>query len=313
MANGFDGAGPDQISLAQDVSLPDDSGDLRFDYRLAWDLALTGTATLDREFRVEVQPYGGGPVLQTTVVYTAPAGSIKDSGKLIGHVDVRSFAGQDVRIKFIWNVPENGTGPAFFQLDNVDIVPIPHDCSLVGNPIVNCSFETGNFTGWIPEDMATPYYTLGIYPAGVNNGFFPTLPTQGSKAMANGFDGAGPDQISLAQDVYLPVGSDDLRFDYRLAWDIFGTLDREFRVEVQPSGGGPALQTTTILTAPAGTSNYDSGNLTGRVDMSSFAGQDVRIKFIWNVPETFTGPAFFQLDNVDIDFVPRVFLPMLLR
>ncbi|HSF82854.1 MAG TPA: hypothetical protein VLA49_16590, partial [Anaerolineales bacterium] len=319
MANGFDGGGPDQISLAQDVFLPADSGYLRFDYRLAWDMYNYSGSTLDREFRVEVQPDGGGPALQETVVLTAPAGtSNTDTGNLTGRVDVSSFDGQPVRIKFIWNVPEDFTGPAFFQLDNIDIVPVPHDCSLGPNPIVNCSFETGDFTGWIAEDMAAPYFALGVYPAGVSvpDLSLTTKPTQGDLVLANGFDGEGPDQISLAQDLFLPVGSNDLRFDYRLAWDLrtYGaTMNREFRVEVQPYGGGPALQETVVLTAPAGTTKTDSGYLTGRVDVSGFAGQPVRIKFIWNVPEYFTGPALFQLDNIDIVYFPRLFLPVIMR
>ena len=57
---------------------------------------------------------------------------------------------------------------------------------------------------------------------------------------------------------------------------------------------GPIL----LLTAQAGTFVGDTGDLEGLVDVSATAGQAVRISFNWSVPETFSGPAFFQLDNV---------------
>ena len=47
----------------------------------------------------------------------------------MGIVDVSAFEGQSVRISFDWFVPQNFTGPAFCQLDNVSvssvISPIP--------------------------------------------------------------------------------------------------------------------------------------------------------------------------------------------
>lgn len=96
----------------------------------------------------------------------------------------------------------------------------------------------------------------------------------------------------------------ELVFDYEAGW-WFGagladpaTLDRTFEVVVEPSGGGAPMQTTTILTATAGSMNLDTGLLHGSVDLQAFEGQSVRVKFRWNIPESFTGPGFFQLDNV---------------
>ncbi len=36
------------------------------------------------------------------------------------------------------------------------------------------------------------------------------------------------------------------------------------------------------------------------MSLAAFAGQTVFVRFLWNVPESFSGPAFFQLDNVSI-------------
>lgn len=42
-----------------------------------------------------------------------------------------------------------------------------HDCTTAaGNLVTNCSFETGDFTGWVTKDMAIPFAPLGVYPAG---------------------------------------------------------------------------------------------------------------------------------------------------
>ena len=120
---GFDGNGPGTISVAQDVGIAPGATTLSFDYRCAWDLLNFG-ATLNRTFEVNIEPERGGAPLQTDVILTAVAGTtaIPDTGgNQTATVDVSGFAGQRVRISFDWIVPENFTGPAFCQVDNVFI------------------------------------------------------------------------------------------------------------------------------------------------------------------------------------------------
>ena len=187
-----------------------------------------------------------------------------------------------------------------------------HDCNDVLNPITNCGFESGDFTGWGSEDMNIFFFPLGVGPAGTNVGFsfFTSAPTEGLSSVQHGFDGdggTGPvDTIRVWQDLSLPPGSGDLIFDYRAAWDMtFGaTLDRTFRVDIEPFGGGAALQTDTLLTAVAGQTVTDTGLQEGVIDVSSFAGSDVRISFEWDIPEDVTGPGFFELDNVLVEVNP---------
>jgi hypothetical protein len=174
------------------------------------------------------------------------------------------------------------------------------------NAVVNCGFETGDFSSWVTQDLTTPFFPLTVDTGGVyiGYGFFTSAPTEGTFAALTGWDGDGPGEIRVAQDVTLLGGADLMTFDYRAAWDLatFGaTQDRTFEVHIEPSGGGPPMQTTTILTAEVGTIETDTGDLQGIVDISPFAGSDVRIAFVWTVPESFTGPAFFQLDNVDVN------------
>jgi hypothetical protein len=168
--------------------------------------------------------------------------------------------------------------------------------------IVNGSFETGDFSGWIPLDLTIPYRSLSVQGAGAGP-FFPTTPTDGSFAAVTGFDGFGSlgpsGAISLSQDIGI-LGPDlELAFDYRAGWIIFdGFLERAFRVLLEPNGGGVPLASFDILTASGGDFNPDTGPLTASLDLSPYAGLDVRIRFQWDVPQDRTGPAQAQLDNV---------------
>jgi hypothetical protein len=168
----------------------------------------------------------------------------------------------------------------------------------------NGSFETGDFTGWIAEDMVDPFEPLTVTTGGFNNGLiaFTAEPTDGASQAITGFDGDGPGTISLAQDVGIPASASTLQFDWGAAWDTlnFGgsTLDRVFSVVIEEQGGGEALATLEVVRAEADTVVDDTGVTTAVADLSAFAGQTVRVRFLWDVPESFTGPAVCQLDNV---------------
>ena len=154
--------------------------------------------------------------------------------------------------------------------------------------------------------------------------YFASQPTDGAFAAVHDFNGDDQETLSttfvnrreLYQDLTLPAGTTTLEFDYRAAWELYrfgATQDRTFGVEIQPAGGGAVLHAETILFAtwgagpPVGTGfEEDTDNPTGVggpyppgiVDVSAFAGQDIRLIFVWNIPEPATGFAYFQLDNV---------------
>ena len=187
---------------------------------------------------------------------------------------------------------------------------------LYGAGITNGSFETGDFAGWIPLDKGAPFEPLAVLPAGtvtLFDGFLGpnvVIPSDGMFAANHGFDGGtGGATISLAQDVGVISSGDILTFDYRAGWDLItfcaGCGPRTFDVSVEPAGGGPALTTVNVLTALPGTDtfggpNSDTGPLSGMLDLSPFAGTDARVNFTWFIPDAFSGPANFQLDNVAI-------------
>lgn len=192
------------------------------------------------------------------------------------------------------------------------LLSVPLDAASV----TNGSFETGDFAGWIPADKGAPFEPLAVLPAGTVTAFDGYLgpnvviPSDGMFAANHGFDGGtGGATISLAQDVGVISGGDVLTFDYRAAWDLIsfcaGCGPRTFDVSVEPAGGGVPLTTVNYLTALPGTDtfggpNSDTGPLSGSLDLSPFAGTDARVNFTWFIPDAFSGPANFQLDNVAI-------------
>jgi hypothetical protein len=170
--------------------------------------------------------------------------------------------------------------------------------------LLNSSFETGNFTGWVASDLTDPFVPLQVRANGFSPGYglFPCVATDGTYSATAGFDGSGPGTIQVAQDISVPAGSPYLTFDYRVGWDMLdypgSTIGRTLTVTVQPSGGGATLASNLELTAIPGTKNLDTGSMTTAVDLSAFAGTNIRVCFDANIPQVFTGPAFFEVDNV---------------
>lgn len=175
-----------------------------------------------------------------------------------------------------------------------------HDCTTnAGNLVTNCSFESGDFTAWMTKDMAVP-----LTPLKVDASFGP--PTQGSVAAVHGYDGGGPDNILIQQDVAVTGGDCELEFDYRGNWDMafFGaTLPRTFDVRVEQPVGTTVFS-QNILTSPAG-STGDTGIQGAMVSIpaSATSAGTARLVFDWTIPENFTGPGAFMLDNVQLECV----------
>ena len=181
---------------------------------------------------------------------------------------------------------------------------------------MNGSFETGDFTGWITQDIY-PFIPLAVGAAGISTaggfGFFSTSPTDGQYVAFTGFDGVGPGHITVAQELLVAPGTSTVTFDYRAAWDMqivaTSTVARLFDLEILASGGGSVLLDQNLITAAPGSRNLDTGPLHGSVDVSSFANQTVRVQFDWFVPEFFTGPGLAQLDNVQLHNTPLAASP----
>ena len=178
--------------------------------------------------------------------------------------------------------------------------------------ITNGSFEDRHFLAWGLSDLSSPHLPLTVRGNGFNSGFgfFSTQATQGSFSATHGFDGNGPGTIRIFQDIgTVDSSSNLLSFDYRVGWDMLNyggsSLDRVLALNVYQAGTFSQLGGFELLRLPARTRNSDTGNFLGSVDLSSFSGQSIRISFDAQVPQSFTGPAFFQLDNVRLSQAPQ--------
>lgn len=219
---------------------------------------------------------------------------------------------------------EGSTGTPYDDVGSRLFEPVAtlsaHDCTTnASNLVTNCSFEAG-FTGWTAVDMANPLVPLSVVPANDPVGWpapfvisllfgdFPVLaiPTQGGFVAGHGFDGGGPDSIVLSQSVALTGGDCELRFDYRGGWDMtsFASQPRTFTVSVgdfsrdlltaQPWTVGDTLLSNLDAGLPG------SGSAVLTIPGCGTAAGPADLVFEWFIPEAFTGPAAFMLDNVEL-------------
>jgi hypothetical protein len=157
--NDFNGNDPatggfvNRRELYQDITLPPGTTTLEFDYRAAWELFRFGS-TQARTFDVEIEPAGGGSTLLDQTILVAPNETIEEdtdnpTGGVgdypPGSVDLSAFSNQSVRLKFVWNIPEPGTGFGFFQLDNIRLNTAANNAPVVTitGPADGSTFEAG--------------------------------------------------------------------------------------------------------------------------------------------------------------------------
>eukprot|EP01116_Phalansterium_solitarium_P011486 TRINITY_DN27180_c0_g1_i1.p1 TRINITY_DN27180_c0_g1~~TRINITY_DN27180_c0_g1_i1.p1 ORF type:complete len:236 (-),score=57.59 TRINITY_DN27180_c0_g1_i1:49-756(-) len=167
------------------------------------------------------------------------------------------------------------------------------DCPCAGD---NFGFEHGTLREWVANDVRGAAYPLAVVTAGKTpyDAFFSSQPTEGKYSLVTGFDGCGPGDITLTH--YKMVTSDQqcVKFDFRLQYDLTNAnQNRKLSVIIAQ---GSTAETATIVTLPKGkkaTMNWSQGF----ASLKRFSG-NVSITFDWSVPECFSGPAWFEMDNV---------------
>ncbi|PQB04792.1 hypothetical protein BST85_07695 [Aureitalea marina] len=176
----------------------------------------------------------------------------------------------------------------------------PQDQELIGNG----SFETGDFSGWTVIELTSPFVPWGVFTSFTPGFGIPeAFPTDGGFLAGNGFDGVGPDETVLYQDVSIPsgVGAVTLSWDEDIDYVFFcgSCADRIYEVQVRDMDDN-VLEVLHQVVAIGGDVNDDGLWSSLSADLSAYAGQDIRIAFWQNIPEAFTGPAKFALDNVSL-------------
>ena len=161
--------------------------------------------------------------------------------------------------------------------------------------IANGGFEQG-FTGWTDTTtLATPLCAWSAGPFGPCLGD-PPAADGGSNYASNGFDGSGPGTYTLAQTVTIPAGTATLSWEDDFQTSYFGT-SRTADVRILDASGTTTLGTVYTYVAPF---NASTGWVQHSVGVSAFAGQRVQVAFVQTIPQNFTGPAGFGIDNIEL-------------
>ncbi|HLN97257.1 MAG TPA: Calx-beta domain-containing protein, partial [Pyrinomonadaceae bacterium] len=176
--------------------------------------------------------------------------------------------------------------------------------------IVNGSFEAGNFSGWTVSTVATggsgtPFQPWSVSLGG-SGGFLgyeilPTSPPHGTHDAWNGFDGDGPMEFRMYQDISIPNGASlNLSWRDRVQWNFCcgQTKPRTYQVQLRDPSTDEVLATLYSFSTDIVDFYHDTGWLTHNHDISAFAGRTVRIFFLETIPEFFTGPGQIEFDSV---------------
>ena len=171
--------------------------------------------------------------------------------------------------------------------------------------LVNGSFETGDFSGWNVLTTGSPFRPWGVFTENNGGGFgmAQTDPQDGIYVAANGFDGGGPMTFELWQDVELCscaelTWMDRIQWDYRLGGN--ASIPRTFDVQLRDPSDNSIIETIYSFSTGTQAENPtgDTGWQTHVVDISSYAGSNVRFHFIETIPQSFTGPAQMEFDAI---------------
>jgi hypothetical protein len=158
--------------------------------------------------------------------------------------------------------------------------------------IVNGGFETGDFSGWTVSDTAVPLCAWAIDGCAVAAGGA----NSGAHYAGNGFDG-NPGEYVLAQVVALPAGTATLSW-FESEYASYGGAQRTLEVQVRDASGTTVLGTPYSYTLPF--NSFTSGWTNRTVDLSSFTGQTIELRFVETIPETYTGPAGWGFDDISL-------------
>jgi hypothetical protein len=168
--------------------------------------------------------------------------------------------------------------------------------------IVNGGFESGDFTGWTVNTPLNPYAPWTVSIAGTAGRRAPITPIEGEFDAWNGFDGGGPIEFTMYQDVSIPAAASALlSWSDRTIWSVSGE-PRTLHVEIRDPATNEILETVYSFstTVPTG----DTSWVDHSVDLSAYSGSDVRLYFVEMIPESFTGPGQIEFDAISLVAVP---------
>ncbi len=193
--------------------------------------------------------------------------------------------------------------------------------------LVNGGFESGTLAGWTGAYSGCTDNGSSYGPANAGTSFSPgfggvTLPFAGTRALFHGW-ACGPQLATgvyynpvggytIYQDVTVPAATSlTLQFSERLfsqlnfyaAPDWRSARPQDYRVEIRNTSN-VVLATPFTVNAPANaTTNIGWTSHTIPLG-ATYAGQTIRLAFVWTIPTGLAGPGNVGLDAVSLDAIP---------
>lgn len=178
--------------------------------------------------------------------------------------------------------------------------------------MVNGSFETGNFTGWTTTNASNPFINWNVSGPGAGGGFIPvpvtTQPQDGTRVAWQGVACNAGSSFILHQDVTLPAATTAQlrwrdRFQDNLSEFCGGSGEPVcgsvvYRVDILNTSN-VLLQNLRLVTALPN-SNTDTGWHIYIANLTPFAGQTIRIRFMTTATVTWDGPGQLEVDAVSL-------------
>jgi len=175
----------------------------------------------------------------------------------------------------------------------------------------NGGFETGDFSSWSAiSNGGTGGCSVNLWSVNAtgahgctNNGTVTPAPTSGTYAAYNTFDGVGGAPFLLSQSFALPSSVSGATLSFLETYNMsHGGLLRTFQIDLFDATNTTFL--ANLFSVQPGGSDVlgwtsQSLDVTGLV--AAQAGQTVTLRLSNIIPESYTGPAGFGVDDISLD------------
>jgi hypothetical protein len=125
--------------------------------------------------------------------------------------------------------------------------------------------------------------------------------SNGSSALFTAFDGNAGDIYQVSQLITLPTGISAANLDFNYQGEFsYGGVPRVFDVQIWDNTNTVLLGTILTQNMPTGAVPLTASSTNVTALLSGLSGSTVNLRFSATIPQSFTGPAKFMIDNVSL-------------
>ena len=170
--------------------------------------------------------------------------------------------------------------------------------------LINGDFETAGFANWTnnvgtgTSGCAQPWVqTASTFPCNGRG------PVNGTLGAVTAFDGFGPTTYTLSQQITLPAGITQADLSWAEAYSFsFGGLTRDFTIDIYDASNSTLLANlfTRNFTGSEFQNTLSTQTVNVTAALAALPAGPVTFRVSAFVPQNFTGPAAFTLDDVSL-------------